>query len=77
MTPELCAQLLEDARKAYHNLVTGQMARVVVDKDGSRVEFTAANKESLYNYILRLEAECGCCGGSGGMMPSGPAGFLF
>ncbi|WOK01449.1 hypothetical protein [Pseudomonas phage UF_RH7] len=76
MTPETCRSLLEDARKAYHNLVTGQMARVVVDKDGSRVEFTAANKEALYNYILRLEAICGC-GGAGSMSPGGPAGFLF
>lgn len=52
-TPEL----LLDARAKYHALVTGTATRVVVDSDGSRVEFTAANKQALYNYISDLTAQ--------------------
>lgn len=66
--------MLAAARVAYHQLHTGGMPRVVVDgKDGSRVEYTAVNKSSLYGYIQQLEAELGCAVG----IPSGPARFTF
>ena len=48
-------QLLDDAKAAYHSLMTGTMARVVVDIDGSRTEFTATNAARLYAYIQTLE----------------------
>ena len=48
--------LLDDARAKYHALVTGTSARVVVDQNGERVEFTAAKRQDLYNYITELEA---------------------
>jgi hypothetical protein len=69
-------QKIEEARAAYHQLNTGRMPRVVVDQNGERVEFTAANRTGLYTYIQQLEAQ----------LPSapvafrptnGPAGFLF
>lgn len=66
---------LDEARAAYHKLQTGTMARVVVDQNGERVEFTAANRQDLYDYIKRLEGELG----TPGAVPAniGPAGFFF
>lgn len=69
-------QALEEARKAYHDLNTGKMARVVVDQNGERVEFTVANRTSLYNYIMKLESELGLSNGSGRPL-NGPATFTF
>jgi hypothetical protein len=71
--------LLQEAQKAYHALMTGVSARVVVDSDGSRVEFTAANKSALYNYISQLEAQLGVgCGGQPVPMAKyHPATFVF
>lgn len=69
-------QKLDEARAAYHDLNTGRMARVVVDQNGERVEFAAANKTALYNYIRQLETELGLS--SGGVPANvGPAGFIF
>ena len=67
-------ELLDEARAAYHKLQMGLSAKVVVDMNGERVEFSAANKANLYNYIVMLNAQLnpatvpGC---------DGPAGFLF
>jgi predicted regulator of Ras-like GTPase activity (Roadblock/LC7/MglB family) len=52
-------ELLDEASAAYHKLQTGTMARVIVDIDGSRVEFTPANKQALYSYILQLQSQVG------------------
>lgn len=68
------AELLAEARAAYHNLVTGQAARVVVDANGERVEFTAAKRQDLYQYIQSLEK---MLSPSAPCRTSGPAGFLF
>lgn len=65
---------LDDARQSYHDLITGKAARVVVDSDGERVEFVAANSQKLYLYIQSLEAQLPTT------VPTrtvGPAGFLF
>jgi hypothetical protein len=67
---------LTEAEKAYHDLVTGGSARVVVDQNGQRVEFTAARKTDLYNYIMSLKSALGVCSPIGGV-PSGPATFYF
>lgn len=71
--------LLEDARKQYHALVTGTSPRVVVDQNGERVEFTAANRQALYNYISELELKLGTpCGATPSPATQyGPASFLF
>lgn len=50
-------QRLDEARTAYHLLMTGRSAREVVDQNGERVTFTAANKANLYNYIRELESQ--------------------
>jgi hypothetical protein len=49
------AQKLEAAEAAYHDLMTGRSARVVVDRNGERVEFTAANASRLASYIQELK----------------------
>jgi len=49
------AEQLADAKAQYHLLVTGQQARVYVDQNGERVEFSAANRGELAKYIQRLE----------------------
>lgn len=81
MTPEDC-QLLRDrlgrAEQAYEDLQLGKSVRVLVDQNGERVEFTAANHNRLATYIQQLRgqlaAECGCA------VPgavAGPLRFLF
>ena len=50
---------LADAKTQYHLLVTGQQAKVYVDQNGERVEFTSANRGSLRSYIQELERQIG------------------
>uniref|UniRef100_A0AAU8GJP2 Head head-tail joining protein W n=1 Tax=Salmonella phage PMBT21 TaxID=3153512 RepID=A0AAU8GJP2_9CAUD len=83
MTPEECrAQyrlMLKDAMDAYHQLNLGGSVRVVVDQNSERVEYTAANRQSLWAYIVRLQnainSDNPCAAFMG--LPSSPAGFLF
>ncbi|MFU1607310.1 gpW family head-tail joining protein [Sulfitobacter pontiacus] len=51
------AEQLADAEAQYHLLVTGQQAKVFVDQNGERVEYTAANRADLQKYITRLKTE--------------------
>jgi hypothetical protein len=51
------AELLAEARTARHNLVTGKLARVFMDQNGERVEFTETNMAKLDSYIAGLESE--------------------
>lgn len=68
-------QRLDEARTAYHLLQTGRSARVVVDQNNERVEFTAANRASLYAYIRELESQLP----NAPSIPTAyaPAGFIF
>lgn len=47
---------LADAKASYHKLLTGNSVRVLVDQNGERIEYTAANREKLAMYIQELEA---------------------
>lgn len=47
---------LADAKARQHELLTGQSVRVLVDQNGERIEYTAANREKLALYIQELEA---------------------
>lgn len=67
---------LDDARASYHSLLTGTAARVIVDQNGERVEFVAANRGALYAYIQQLEGEIACSAVSC-IQVRGPAGFFF
>lgn len=67
---------LAEAKSAYHALVTGTMARVIVDKNGERVEFTAANRQGLQTYIAELSKSLGLL--TPELMPAnGPIQFFF
>lgn len=46
---------LAEAVKALHDLMTGRSARVVVDQNGERVEFTSINIGALRAYIDELK----------------------
>lgn len=74
---------LSDAEEAYHQLMMGGSVRVYVDQNAERIEYSAANKQNLWNYIVSLRAQiCAispadpiCMSGLGVGKP--PAGFLF
>jgi hypothetical protein len=79
LTPEeraLLEAMLAAAESAYHSLMCGLSARVVVDQNGERVEFNTGNKGNLYAYILHLRSRLGLLNECTGM-PSGPARFWF
>lgn len=48
---------ITEAEDAYHDLMTGRAARIVIDQNGERVEFVAANRSALYTYIQQLKAQ--------------------
>lgn len=64
------AERLVEAETAFHDLQIGKSARVFVDSDGTRVEYTAANRAELQKYIQSLKAEIAAEAGS--PLPSGP-----
>lgn len=64
---------LTEAETAYHNLMTGTLARVVVDQNGERVEFTATNASRLFQYIQALKNQIN----PPAVNARGPARFLF
>jgi hypothetical protein len=51
---------LAEAEAAYHSLQTGNSARVVVDQNGERVEYTNANRSALKGYIQELKDQLAC-----------------
>lgn len=79
LTPEeriVVEAQLADAKLSYHRLMTGLSARVVVDQNGERVEFTSVNKANLYAYIQMLQAQLGY-GTSALPYNNSPARFIF
>lgn len=48
---------ITQAETAYHQLMTGQMATVVVDQNGERVEFNKVSAPQLYAYISGLKLQ--------------------
>lgn len=65
------AEKLADAEAQYHLLVSGQQARVFVDQNGERVEFTAANRGDLMKYISTLKNQIA------GRGPAGPMRIMM
>ena len=66
---------LSEAETAYHNLLLGLSHRVLVDFNGARVEYTAANRASLAGYISSLKFQLGECAPGGA--PGGPLRPVF
>lgn len=83
MTPdeyrEMYKTWLKNAMESYNDLMTGGSVRVVVDQNGERVEYTAANRQSLWAYIVRLQGAISAADPFTAYMgkPLGPARFLF
>lgn len=50
---------LAQAEQAWHELNLGQQARVFVDQNGERVEYTPANRNGLRSYIMELKQALG------------------
>lgn len=50
---------LNDAKASLHMLLTGRQARVFVDQNGERIEYTAANSAKLSQYVASLEQKVG------------------
>lgn len=48
---------LTEAETALHDLQIGKSARVYVDQNGERVEYTAANRSTLMAYIGSLKRQ--------------------
>ena len=48
---------LTDAEAQLHLVLTGQSARVFVDQNGERIEYTAANANRLQAYIANLKLQ--------------------
>lgn len=62
LTPEERAILetrLTEAEQALHSLTIGTQARVLVDQNGERVEFSGANAVRLRAYIEELKIALG------------------
>lgn len=52
-------QRLSEAEAALHKLTIGNHARVVVDHNGERVEFTSPNAGKLRAYVEELKIALG------------------
>lgn len=70
-------QNLDEARVAFHKLQLGLVARVVVDVDGSRIEFAVANRADLAAYIRKLEMQLAAETGTPVQAAYAPATFSF
>jgi hypothetical protein len=70
--PLTTQQKLDAALDAKHKLVTGQLARVFMDQNGERVEYTATNLDNLNRYIAELQSLV-----AGVSQARKPIGFIF
>lgn len=68
------AEQLVEAEAAYHALMIGQSALVVVDSNGERVEYNRANAAKLEAYIEKLKI---LIANGGAPTKRGPAGAIF
>lgn len=72
---QLLVDKITEAESAYHDLMTGQAARIVIDQNGERVEFVAANRSALYAYIQQLKMQLPT--ELAASRVTGPLGFTF
>lgn len=50
-------EALNEAKQAYHNLLTGQAVTEFRDQNGEMVRYTQINRAALADYISRLERQ--------------------
>lgn len=63
---------LTQAESALHEILMGEKAKVVVDQNGERVEYAAANVDRLRAYIFELKTLLGLRTVTGPMKFWGP-----
>lgn len=63
-------QALNEAKQAYHDLLTGQAVTEFRDQNGETVRYTQINRAALADYISRLERQLAT---ENGATPSGIA----
>lgn len=56
-TAEQLTASLASCRAAYQRLVSGATVVKATDSNGEQIEYSAASRMALYNYIVTLEAE--------------------
>jgi hypothetical protein len=59
---------LAEAEQAYHDFRMGNSARVFVDQNGERIEYSSTNITGLRSYILELKSLLGLPSGIVGPM---------
>ncbi|MDQ0317714.1 gpW family head-tail joining protein [Amorphus orientalis] len=69
-------QKLDEAEAALHDLQTGRAVRVLVDHDGSRIEYQVGNKAQLSAYVSELRKALDACL-SGRVKSNGPLRFVW
>lgn len=74
-TPSITLVQLAQMEQDYRDIISGNKARVIVDQNGERVEFTSANIARLYQYIVEQKALLNPCAGRA--RPNRPMGFVF
>jgi hypothetical protein len=80
MTQDECIALkarIDRLEKAYEDVVSGNSARVLVDQNGERIEFTSANAPRLYTYIHGLKKDYGSSCELKPAASEGPMRFMF
>ena len=66
MTPqerETLLKRLSEAEMAYHQLILGAKATVIVDQNGERVELQSSSSGKLAAYIQELKRQLGLLSG--------------
>ena len=53
---------LAEAETAYHNLMVSGQAKVFVDQNGERIEYTTSSARNLMAYIASLRYQLNPCG---------------
>jgi hypothetical protein len=75
-----CAALLaqlNEAKAALHALSIGGVVRSITDSDGSRIEYSQANKVNLVSYVALLQAQYDACIGSTAPVLTKPVNYFF
>lgn len=68
---------LDAALAALDRLTLGGAVRVIVDSDGSRIEYSTANRPSLVAYVQLLQAQYDACVTGNRAVVTRPINFVF
>ena len=75
-----CASILaqlNEAKAALHALNIGGVVRSITDSDGSRIEYSQANKTGLASYVALLQAQYDACVAGTPAVLTKPVNYFF